>query len=169
MQLKFCVISPEIDETPLHNEAVPDYVQRLAQQKAQVVLQQHPQAVVIAADTSLSLDGQIIGKPESQQHAFEIWQQLSGRCHQVMTGICVANAHEQHVQVVTTDVQFAQMTPEEMQSYWQTEEPQGKAGAYAIQGLGAQFVHAIHGSYSNVVGLPIFELMQLLKTVKALN
>lgn len=169
MGLQFDCISPEIDERVRPHESVADYVQRLATEKAHVVAALHPDAVVIAADTSVCIAQQILGKPESKAHAFEMWQQLSGRSHQVYTGVCVVYRDCVKTEVVCTQVDFAVMHPDDMEDYWNSQEPVGKAGAYAIQGLGAQFVRAIHGSYSNVVGLPLFETMQLLKAVKALN
>ena len=163
--LTFRCFSPEIDESVLPNEHAADYVKRLAQTKAQVVLQSNPDAVVIAADTSLSLDGKIIGKPESKQHAFEIWSALSGRFHDVLTGVCVANKNTIKTLVVRTRVEFKVLNPNDMEDYWETGEPTDKAGAYAIQGYAAQFIPRIEGSYSNVVGLPLHETIELLNTV----
>ena len=167
--LEFEVIRPDIDESALPHESVSSYVERLAREKAQVILDQFPQATVLAADTSLGLDDKIIGKPESKAHAFEIWTALSGRWHDVFSGICVATARDFFSQVVQTRVEFQHFTQADMENYWATGEPQGKAGAYAIQGIAAQFIPRIEGSYSNVVGLPLFETVQLLKRVKAIG
>lgn len=164
--LHFEVFSPDIDESIAEAESAQDYVARLAQQKAQAVLTQFPQATVIAADTSVVIDARIIGKPESKQHAFEIWSALSGRCHQVMTGICVMYQQQQYSRVVCTEVEFQTLSLADMESYWQTGEPLGKAGSYAIQGYAAQFIPTIQGSYSNVVGLPLHETLQLLKMIE---
>lgn len=167
--LQFAIHSPEIDESLMADETAPDYVRRLAQQKAQAVLAKYPDAVVIAADTTLSLAGQIMGKPENKQHAFQIWSMLSGRWHSVFTGVCVATqAQIQHI-VVETRVEFQTLSLEEMQRYWATNEPLGKAGGYAIQGIAAQYIPRIEGSYSNVVGLPLHETVQLLKAVHVLD
>lgn len=165
MGLSFESDSPDIDESVLPNELAEHYVARLAKQKAEMVLKKYPHDVIIAADTTLSLDGQIIGKPDSKQHAFEIWQALSGRAHEVLTGVCVANHQHKLTQVVSTQVEFKQLTIAEMEAYWATGEPEGKAGAYAIQGYAAQYIPRIVGSYSNVVGLPLHETMQLLNRV----
>ena len=165
--LKFECFSPDIDESVLPLESAEDYVQRLALQKAQAVLTQFPDAIVIAADTSLSLDQQIIGKPESKQHAFEIWTALSGRQHEVLTGVCVAKHGETAQVVVRTQVEFQTLSVQDMQDYWETGEPVGKAGAYAIQGYAAQWIPRMIGSYSNVVGLPLHETVQLLKKLSA--
>ncbi len=165
--LQFEVFAPDIDESWLVNETPTAYVERLAQQKAQTVLALFPDAIVIAADTSLDLDGQIIAKPESKQHAFDIWRQLSGRCHDVLTGVCVACHGKQHSLVVRTEVHFQILSEHDMQCYWRTGEPQDKAGAYAIQGFAAQYVTHIVGSYSNVVGLPLQQTVQLLQQIQA--
>lgn len=164
--LDFKIYSPDIDETVLLDETVVQYVERLATAKAQVVLNLFPEATVIAADTSLSFAGKIIGKPESKQHAFEIWTQLSGQWHDVFSGICVATATQSLSQVVQTQVELQQLSHTEMEKYWATGEPIGKAGAYAIQGIAAQYIPQIRGSYSNVVGLPLYEIAQLLESVK---
>ena len=165
--LQFEVFAPDIDETWLDLESPADYVARLATAKAQAVLQHFPQAIVIAADTSLDVDGDVIAKPESKQHAFDIWQRLSGRAHEVLTGVCVAHGEQLLTQVVRTEVHLQHLSPDDMQRYWDTGEPQDKAGAYAIQGFAAQYVTHIVGSYSNVVGLPLFETTQLLQQIQA--
>ena len=164
--LEFDVFSPDIDESVQQGERVEQYVERLAQEKARAVFARFPDAIVIAADTSLGLDGQIIGKPESKTHAFAIWEQLSGRWHDVFSGICVATAQKTLSQVVQTRVEFQTLTRQDMEDYWATGEPLGKAGAYAIQGIASQYIPKIQGSYSNVVGLPLHEIAQLLKRVK---
>lgn len=164
--LDFEIYSPDIDESVHENELVHHYVERLAREKAQTVLKLFPEAIVIAADTSLGLDGQIIGKPESKNHAFEIWKQLSGRWHDVFSGLCVATQQQMFSQVVQTQVEFQHLTTQDMEDYWTTGEPVGKAGGYAIQGIASQYIPQIQGSYSNVVGLPLYEFAQLFKRVK---
>lgn len=163
--LDFGIHSPDIDESVLEHEQIEQYVQRLAESKAKVVLTLHPQSTVIAADTSLVFANQIIGKPTSKQHAFEIWTLLSGQKHEVLTGVCVANAHQLLSVVVRTEVEFQQFSLNDMEEYWATGEPLGKAGAYAIQGIAAKYVTGIKGSYSNVVGLPLHETIQLLDRI----
>ena len=165
--LDFKVHSPDVDETVYPDESVEYYVERLAREKAQAVLTLYPDAIVIAADTCLSFAGKIIGKPDSKQHAFEIWTQLSGQWHDVYSGICVASRSEMLSDVVRTQVEFMQLSSSAMEAYWDTGEPIGKAGAYAIQGIAARFIPQIRGSYSNVVGLPLHETAQLLESVKA--
>lgn len=163
--LSFDVFSPDVDESVIANESIQSYVERLAVDKAQAVLARFPNSIVIAADTSLSVDGEIVGKPESKQHAFEIWASLSGREHEVFSGVCVASSNLILRCVVCTKVEFQILTPKDMEVYWTTGEPIGKAGGYAIQGYAARFIPRIMGSYSNVVGLPLHETMQLYATV----
>ena len=165
--LDFKVHSPDVDETVYPDESVEYYVERLAREKAQAVLTLYPDAIVIAADTSLSFAGKIIGKPDSKQHAFEIWTQLSGQWHDVYSGICVASRTKMLSDVVRTQVEFMQLSSSAMEAYWDTGEPIGKAGAYAIQGIAARFIPQIRGSYSNVMGLPLHETAKLLESVKA--
>ena len=167
--LKFEIFSPDIDESVHVGESADYYVQRLAEQKAQAILAQFSDAIVIAADTSLVLDHKIIGKPESKQHAFEIWTALSDRQHDVLSGVCVLSSqcdpNTIQSMVVRTKVYFQKLSQLDMEQYWATGEPIGKAGAYAIQGYAAQFIQRIEGSYSNVVGLPLYETLQLLKNI----
>ena len=167
--LKFEIFSPDIDESVHVGESADYYVQRLAEQKAQAILAQFSDAIVIAADTSLVLDHKIIGKPESKQHAFEIWTALSDRQHDVLSGVCVRSSecdpNTIQSMVVRTQVHFRKLSQLDMEQYWATGEPIGKAGAYAIQGYAAQFIPRIEGSYSNVVGLPLYETLQLLKNI----
>ncbi len=167
--LNFDIHSPDIDESFLEQESVKQYVERLACTKAEVVFQQYPDSIVIAADTTVAVDHHILGKPESKQHAFEMWQLMSGRKHNVFTGVCVHTKQEKLSIVVCTEVEFQTLSLNDMESYWDTGEPIGKAGGYAIQGIAARYISQILGSYTNVVGLPLHETAQLLQTVKALN
>lgn len=167
--LDFNVYSPDIDETILADESVHNYVERLASAKADAIFQLFPNAIIIAADTTVAVDHHILGKPESKQHAFEMWQLISGRKHQVLTGVCVRTQQEKLSIVVCTEVEFQQLSLSDMESYWSTGEPIGKAGAYAIQGIAARYIPHIIGSYTNVVGLPLHETVQLLQVVKVLN
>lgn len=163
--LSFRTFSPDIDESVLHGESPDQYVLRLAENKASVVSHQFPDAIIIAADTTLSVDGKIIGKPESKAHAFEIWQSLSGRSHEVYTGVCVVAQQQVKSTVVITRVEFQTLSLNDMEQYWASGEPVGKAGGYAIQGIAAKFIPKIEGSYSNVVGLPLHETLQLLQQI----
>jgi septum formation protein len=154
----------EIDETPLDNEAAEDYVMRLALEKARAVRQHSDTGglPVLGADTAVVVDGRLLGKPESLAHAREMLQLLSGREHQVMTAVALVREREA-VQLSMSRVWFRPLSEKEIDAYWRTGEPQDKAGAYAIQGVGAIFIERLEGSYSGVMGLPLYETGQLLQ------
>ena len=166
----------DIDETALPEETAKQLVLRLARLKAQAG-QAHPDfstlfgsvnlPVVLAADTVVELDGEILTKPVDESQGVWMLQRLSDREHHVISGVCVAESSgEPDAVMVSTAVKFSTITPEIARRYWHSGEPQGKAGGYAIQGIGAQFVESIVGSYSNVVGLPLFETSRLLESAK---
>jgi len=158
------VVTPaDIDETPHPGEAGSDYVMRLAREKARVVRERLPDLPVLAADTTVHVDGVILEKPQSETDCVRMLGLLSGRTHQVHTGLCVLSAAAPTVTCATTQVTFRRLSPDEMRAYWASGEPQGKAGAYAIQGLGAVFVQNIVGSYTGVMGLPLFETAAALR------
>ena len=165
--LSFTVQSADIDESVITGEAVDDYVLRVATAKAQVIAQQNKDAIVIAADTTVTLDNHILAKPVDYQDAVRMWSLLSGRKHQVKTTVVIAYTSLIWHVTVTTNVQFKDLTLDEMFAYWQTGEPCDKAGGYAIQGRAAAWVKSIDGSYSNVVGLPLYETLQLLKQIQS--
>lgn len=152
----------DIDETPLLNEAAIDYVRRVAAEKSAACRAQFgAQLPVLAADTSVVCDGLILGKPQNMAQGLEMLSRLSGRRHQVYSAISLRG--KQHWQAVSiSEVTFRRLDPDEIVAYWHTGEPCDKAGAYAIQGLGGVFVEALNGSYSGVMGLPLFETAQLL-------
>lgn len=164
--LSFVQVKPEIDETPLAGEQAGDFVARLAKEKAARGMALAPAAtgraatklVVVAADTVVALDGNILGKPGSKSEGIGMLAQLSGREHRVLTGLAVGSSARTDIKVVETRVRFRHVAREEMEQYWETGEPWDKAGAYGIQGMGAVFVESIQGSYTNVVGLPVAEL-----------
>lgn len=160
--------SVDINEDVKANENPEQYVLRLAKEKAalgfeQLSQQQQEESLVLAADTTVVCDGQILAKPESISHSKEILGLLSGREHRVMTAIAVRCRDTSRQQVVTTKVSFRKLSNDEIETYWHTGEPKDKAGSYGIQGLAAIFVESIQGSYSNVVGLPLCETAELLK------
>jgi septum formation protein len=158
------VITPaDIDETPRDSEAADEYVMRLAREKAEVIWARHQDLPVLAADTTVVVDQEILGKPESEADAVAMLGKLSGRVHLVHTGFALRTASSVHVGIATTHVSFAVLTPAQIHAYWASGEPEGKAGAYAIQGLGAVFVSKIAGSYTGVMGLPLFETAQMLR------
>jgi septum formation protein len=161
----FASISAAIDETPLPGEPADAYVERLALAKAAAGLASLPEtddALVLGADTSVVLDGRILGKPESRAQALDMLLALSGREHQVLTAVALAGHKGSAVRCVASRVRFRQLSEAEALAYWQTGEPADKAGGYAIQGLAAIFVSRIEGSYSGVVGLPLCETAQML-------
>lgn len=160
--LEFSVLKVDVDESVQGGERPADYVLRLAREKALAGLAQAAEGVVIAADTTVVVDDEVLGKPASEVEAIHMWQRLSGRMHQVLTGVAVGDARRVETVAVSTRVHFRALTQAEMHAYWQSGEPGDKAGGYAIQGRGAVFVDAIEGSYSNVVGLPLAETAALL-------
>lgn len=152
----------DLDETPLPNEAPLDYVQRLAAEKsAACVLQLGDRLPVLAADTAVVLGDLIMGKPKDRDDALAMLRQLSGKMHRVYSAISLRG--REHGQAVSiTEVTFRSLTECEIAAYWQSGEPVDKAGSYAIQGMGSVFVESINGSFSGVVGLPLFETAALL-------
>lgn len=161
--------SADIDETPNTAELPADYVSRMATEKAQKgwqTLAETDNAIVIAADTSVILNQQILGKPANQQDFNQMLQALSGNSHEVLTAVSVKTPEQQKTVLVGSQVTFCQLTQQQIDWYWQTQEPLDKAGGYAIQGLAAQFITHMQGSYSAVVGLPLFETAQLLQWAK---
>ena len=161
----FTTLPTVIDETPLSNEPAVDYVRRLACAKAQVGLASLAApgaAVVLGADTSVVLDGRILGKPQDRADALAMLTALSGHTHEVLTAVALANSQRCEVRVVSSQVSFRTLSAAEIEAYWASGEPQDKAGSYAIQGLGAVFVADLHGSFSAVVGLPLCETAALL-------
>lgn len=164
------VLATDIDETISADETPQAYVARMAQEKAQAaanILSQmkKPANAILAADTIVSQGIEIFGKPRDKDDAVRTWRLLSDSEHQVMSAICLMSKSDSQLKIVTTDVHFSVISDEQMQRYWQTGEPADKAGAYAIQGHASAWVQEIRGSYSNVVGLPLFEVNHLLKTI----
>lgn len=165
MGLAHELLIQDIDESRRLSEPAEIYVNRLALETAQAVLLDTAYILpipVLAADTTVVCDGAVLGKPDTEKDAIAMLGKLSGRQHQVLTAICISNKDQSLQTMVSTNVTFRTISLGEMQAYWQSGEPRDKAGAYAIQGLGSMFVSSIEGSYSAVVGLPLFETMQLL-------
>ncbi len=158
----YTVMPVDIDERVLPGEKPELYVRRVTEQKAGVAVQAVSGLPVLAADTSVVLDGRIMGKPKNQVHALDMLSSLSGRTHRVFTAVSLIS--DDHYQLVNvSEVSFRDISEAEQYCYWRSGEPVDKAGAYAIQGLGAMFVREIKGSYSGVMGLPIFETAELLR------
>tara|TARA_R110000787_G_scaffold63442_2_gene142775 strand:+ start:595 stop:1182 length:588 start_codon:yes stop_codon:yes gene_type:complete len=159
----FICLPADIDESVLSAETPEQYVARLALGKAAAIAEKNgDDVVVLGSDTSVVFEQHILGKPESLVDCLAILKMLSGNSHQVVTAIAAVQGKHSDVVVVTTEVDFKTLSEEEIRRYWQTGEPQDKAGAYGIQGIAGQFVKQIRGSYSAVVGLPLYETAQLL-------
>lgn len=169
--LTFKILPGHIDETYLEGESPRAHVQRLSRRKAAVIAAQHPRALVLGADTIVVIDGQILGKPKNKKQAREMLQQLSDRRHTVFTGFTLAcvSTGTSRTKVVRSGVQFKEISPEEMDWYVNCEEPYDKAGGYAVQGKGAYFIKSIRGSYTNVIGLPLCEVLEELKHLNAVH
>ncbi len=160
--VSFTAEGVDIDESPLAGEEVGDMVLRLAEAKARAASSQH-KGPVLGSDTAVALDGRILGKPASMQGALDMLASLSGRSHQVLTAVALVTGDRVLRDLSVTSVRFREIHPDEARQYWQSGEPVGKAGAYAIQGLGGVFVESISGSYSGVVGLPVYQTARLLE------
>ncbi|MCH8537497.1 MAG: Maf family nucleotide pyrophosphatase [Alkalimonas sp.] len=163
LQQPFELIKIDVDEQMSEDESALDYVRRLAVSKARAGAEQVlARLPVLGADTIVVIDGQVLGKPHDKAHFMQMMQWLSGRQHQVHTAVAIICGDQQLDVVVSTQVHFCVLTSAMMEAYWQTGEPVDKAGGYGIQGIGGKFVTRIEGSYSAVVGLPLYETEQLL-------
>jgi septum formation protein len=164
---QFSVQASDIDETQENLETAHNYVLRLAKQKALHILNLLPDAeqvnsFVLGSDTSVVFNGKILGKPDNEKDCLNTLSLLSNNQHQVLTAIALVSKNSVQGQVITTEVVFKTLTKAEISAYWLTGEPQDKAGSYGIQGIAGQFVKSINGSYSAVVGLPLYETAKLL-------
>jgi len=162
--LSFTVIPSGIDENSIPISQPEIYVRTLAEAKANDISKKYPESWVIGADTIVLIDGIVLGKPSSKTEARVMLKQLSGQTHQVLTGysICCIASNRFFSETIITEVLFKNLTDDEIEWYINTEEPFDKAGAYAIQGLGTFIVKSINGSYTNVVGLPVCEVIKFL-------
>ncbi len=157
----------DIDESLLPGETPAAHAERLARTKARTIATREPDAVVIAADTIVVVDGQVLGKPRDERDARAMLQSLSGRTHTVLTAIAVARAARMESAVESVDVTFRPLTADEIVSYIATGEPMDKAGAYGIQGYGATIVERVDGDYFSVMGLGLRRLTDLLERIGA--
>lgn len=166
MGVEFSVHVTNTDESRRDSEAPEDFVTRLARDKARAAqIDLSKDVAILAADTIVLQGDKVFGKPRDFEHAQRIWHSLSANSHQVMTAVCLLNGDKLAVKLGVTDVEFGVIHADQMQRYWETKEPLDKAGAYAIQGFASAWVKLIHGSYSNVVGLPLREVNELLATI----
>jgi septum formation protein len=158
----------DVDETPMADESAGVYVLRIARLKAEMAVRQIayrnlPQKPVLAADTTVVFDGEIIGKPDDAEHAARMLRTLSGREHQVLTAVAVALREQIETQISASSVWFRELSDADVRRYCASGEPLDKAGAYAIQGRAGAFVTRITGSYSGIMGLPLAETVELLQ------
>ena len=169
--ISFSIIPPDIDERKKRDESIRDYVLRIAAEKAKKVGALFPDKWVIGADTVVVHKGKVLGKPKSEEEAMEMLTGLRGKWHKVLTGYCILNMSKQTSckDVVETKVFIKDLTDEEIRRYIKTSEPFDKAGSYAVQGKGGFMVKEIKGSYSNVVGLPICEITDILLSLGILS
>jgi septum formation protein len=161
----YTLLHAEVDEAPLPGEPAGDYVRRVALEKARagrMLLPGVAGSPVLGADTAVVVDGRIMGKPRDREEGIDMLLTLSGRSHQVLSAVALADAREA-VRVSTSLVSFCTLTQAQCAAYWDTGEPHDKAGAYAIQGRAAVFVSRLEGSYSGVMGLPVYETAELLR------
>jgi septum formation protein len=165
----FEILVVDVDETRRGDEEAVTYVERVAGKKAQAAAAQFPAAMIVAADTVVVIDAEILGKPRDDEDARGMLRKLSGQWHQVLTGVAFIDGGSAEVRVAyeKTEVKFAVMSQDEIDWYVSSGEPRDKAGAYAIQGLGARFIEGIRGDYFNVVGLPVRLLYGLLQSLRS--
>jgi septum formation protein len=171
MGLDFEVMPSDIDETIHRGETPREHVLRLSEEKALAIARRHTDAWVLGADTIVIIEGEILGKPGSPPEAKEMLEKLRGREHEVFTGFSITRQEAGILirEVVESTVLFREITGDEMDWYTASEEPYDKAGAYAVQGMGAFFIREIRGSYTNVMGLPLCEVVDALKLVSAIG
>jgi septum formation protein len=153
----------DVDEARRPGEPPRDYVLRVARDKALLIRSREPRRPVLAADTAVVLGDTIYGKPRDRAHALEMLAALGGRAHRVLTAVALATREGLASALSESTVRLRPMSEEERAAYWDTGEPRDKAGAYAVQGFGAVFVESLEGSFSGVMGLPLFETAQLLQ------
>ncbi|HEX3836578.1 MAG TPA: Maf family protein [Steroidobacteraceae bacterium] len=156
----------DVDESARLGETVTRYVERVARAKAEAVWERLHDLPVLGADTTVVLDGVSLGKPQDQAHALAMLEALAGREHQVLTAVALVTAAGTRCVTSASTVRMRASTATERARYWDSGEPRDKAGAYAIQGLGAIFIESLQGSYSGVMGLPLFETAQLLAAAR---
>ena len=172
IEVNYQVFPQDIDETFHTNENVINFVQRLAKEKAEQgrrTIARNSEQPVLGADTIVTLGQHVLGKPKDFEQAVSMLKLLSGKTHQVMTAIHLCNDTKSYSAINVSDVVFREISDNEIYDYCKTGEPMDKAGSYAIQGLGAQFIANINGSYSGIMGLPLFETSQLIDKYKSIG
>ena len=169
LKIPFRVMIPDIDETPQAQEGAQALVERLAQAKADLISRSHIESWVLAADTTVSLKGEILNKPIDERDAMAMLTRLQGQTHEVHTGCCLRRGDRCILIHDKAWVTFRTMSKEEIEWYVATREPMDKAGSYAIQGQGAYFIERVEGSYATVMGLPVEKLIPHLKSLHLLK
>ena len=169
--LRFEIIPSHVNEAFIEGETPREHVLRLSEEKAQKAAALYPDAWVMGADTIVLINGEVLGKPRTSEEAKEMLGKLSGRIHTVFTGFTVIRQNMGNTvrDAVESSVRFRDIPEDEMAWYASTEEPYDKAGGYAVQGMGAFFIKEIHGSYTNVMGLPLCEVVDVLKGIGAID
>ncbi len=165
IQVSYFVHPVNIDESIIAGESAEQFVKRLALEKAQAGYRDYPTRPALGSDTIVIYKQHILGKPANKQMAFDMLSMLCGNIHQVMTAVAICNGETEHCELSVSDVEFSVLSEQQIQAYWQTGEPADKAGAYGVQGIAAQFIKNINGSYSGIMGLPLFETACLLERV----
>lgn len=164
----FDIIVPSIDESNIGDLREPDKIATyLSYKKASEILKINKDSCIIAADTIVVCNNEIFGKPQNKQHFFKMFQHLNNNYHKVITGLTVLYKDYLYSDSITTNIKFKFVSDEELEKYWNSNEPKDKAGGYGIQGLGGRFVEQINGSFTNVVGLPIEKLKEVIDEVVA--
>ena len=163
IQVSYEVLAVDIDEAVYPDETPTQYVQRLAMEKARAGYQERPVRPALGSDTIVVIDSAVLGKPLNKEHGLQMLGLLSGRTHKVMTAVALHADSFQQCSLSMSEVTFAILSDEAIDAYWETGEPVDKAGGYAVQGIAAQFIQTINGSYSGIMGLPLYETAELLK------
>jgi septum formation protein len=161
--IEFSIEPSHIAEIQIENETARDFAERMAREKARAVFRNDGNQVVLGADTVVVIDGRTLGKPETETKAAEMLRLLSGRRHEVITGVCLLGVKFEDVRSESTAVYFSKLSEEDIRGYARSGEPMDKAGAYAIQGAASRWVEKIEGDYSNVVGLPVELVLRMLR------
>ncbi|RHW29978.1 Maf family protein [Oceanobacillus profundus] len=164
VRIPFSVRNPNVDESQITTNDPVEKVKQLALIKGKNVPIQHPEAIILAADTVVAYKQQIFEKPNNKEDAYQMLLALSGNVHEVYTGVMIRSLEQKSIFIERTQVEFLPLTDQEIEWYVSSEEPYDKAGAYGIQGLGAMFVKNINGDYFNVVGLPISRVVRELRS-----
>lgn len=167
--IEFSVDPAHVKEEPLPKETPLAYAQRLARDKARAVFERHPDDVILGADTVVVVDEHLLEKPADAEDARRMLRLLSGRTHQVITGVCLVVTGFERTEAEITQVSFSQLSDEEIAAYVHSGEPMDKAGAYGIQGIASRWIGRIEGCYFNVVGLPVARLYRMLQAAEVVT